>query len=389
VNESGKIQTGCGSPEIAADFFDLLFGRAPADYWILIWEKTGKRSTWFKVDDLAKAADIADTRTGDIYFGVSLSPKPFGRNNRCPADQAAGIVGVWADIDIRGEAHKSTGLPETLNEARELAGSLGLPPTVSVDSGHGLQPYWLFDAPWILKNDTERRQACQLVESFQAALRRKAETAGWTLDSTHDLARVLRVPGTTNRKIKGHPAPVRILSADGPRYDRAELARAALAPPSSLTARVPSDRELALSALAALHPRRAYDYKNWLDVGMALHSVDSSGSMLAEWERWSRLASEKYEEGACAAKWKTFTANGGLTLGSLIHWAREDGWTSSGGHHQAKTQEQPEPPPQPQTVTPEQHVLVMLDHLRQAPHHARTLARILRDAEIGGRNGSY
>ncbi len=111
--------------------------------------------------------------------------------------------------------------------------------------------------------------------------------------------------------------------------------------------------------------------------------------MLAEWERWSRLAPEKYEEGVCAEKWKTFYANGGITLGSLNHRAQEDGWVPPGGRRCEKLQEQPEPLPQPQSVSPEHHVLVILDHLRQSPHHARTLARILRDADIGERSGSY
>ena len=50
-------------------------------------------------------------------------------------------------------------------------------------------------------------------------------------------------------------------------------------------------------------------------------------AMLAVWDEWSRLAPDKYTPGACAAKWRSFGRRGGLTLGSLIHWAREDGWT--------------------------------------------------------------
>lgn len=48
--------------------------------------------------------------------------------------------------------------------------------------------------------------------------------------------------------------------------------------------------------------------------------------MLTEWDWWSRSCPEKYEDGACAAKWQTFQSSGGVKLGSLIHWAREDGW---------------------------------------------------------------
>jgi hypothetical protein len=86
------------------------------------------------------------------------------------------------------------------------------------------------------------------------------------------------------------------------------------------------DRELALLALAALSPARFEDYKSWLEIGMALHSVDSSASMLEEWDRASGCAPDKHEEGTCAQKWVTFSARGGVGMGSLIHWAEEDGW---------------------------------------------------------------
>jgi hypothetical protein len=87
-----------------------------------------------------------------------------------------------------------------------------------------------------------------------------------------------------------------------------------------------SGRELALQALAGLGTQRTVGYSDWLAVGMALHAVDSSESMLSEWDQWSQSSQEKYEDGACARKWKSFTSGGGLGLGSLVYWARQDGW---------------------------------------------------------------
>ena len=46
---------------------------------------------------------------------------------------------------------------------------------------------------------------------------------------------------------------------------------------------------------------------------------------LAIWDDWSRQ-SPKYEEGCCVAKWSSFTPDHGLTLGSLYHWAKAEGW---------------------------------------------------------------
>ncbi|MBN2291061.1 MAG: PriCT-2 domain-containing protein [Pirellulales bacterium] len=83
------------------------------------------------------------------------------------------------------------------------------------------------------------------------------------------------------------------------------------------------DRETALSCLAALNPSRADDRDIWISVGMILHDIDES--LLVAWDAWS-CQSKKYVAGECAAKWAGFTEGRGLGIGSLIHWAKEDGW---------------------------------------------------------------
>jgi hypothetical protein len=85
-----------------------------------------------------------------------------------------------------------------------------------------------------------------------------------------------------------------------------------------------SDRELTLEALQNLAPWRCDDYKSWVRVGQCLHSADQS--LCGEWDSWSR-GSDKYQDGACSAKWATFSAGGGLGIGTLVYWAKEDGWT--------------------------------------------------------------
>jgi hypothetical protein len=92
-----------------------------------------------------------------------------------------------------------------------------------------------------------------------------------------------------------------------------------------------SDRELALSALAGLNPVRAVGYGDWLGVGMALHSVSPDAEMCSAWDNWSRAGGEKYHPGECARKWQSFGrgGRGGVGLGSLIHWAKLDGWRPS------------------------------------------------------------
>lgn len=82
------------------------------------------------------------------------------------------------------------------------------------------------------------------------------------------------------------------------------------------------DREVALSALAAIS-NKATDYEEWLRVGMALHSVDDG--LLDAWDEWSRQCLDKYVPGACEKKWVSFK-RGGIGIGSLIFWAKAEGW---------------------------------------------------------------
>jgi P4 family phage/plasmid primase-like protien len=86
-----------------------------------------------------------------------------------------------------------------------------------------------------------------------------------------------------------------------------------------------ADRTLALSALAGLKKERADEYTPWVEVGMCLHSVADDDEMLEAWTHWSEH-SEKYRDGDCSSKWLTFKRDGLKTLGSLIHWAEQDGW---------------------------------------------------------------
>jgi CRISPR-associated protein Cmr3 len=85
-----------------------------------------------------------------------------------------------------------------------------------------------------------------------------------------------------------------------------------------------SDEEWALSYLSALNPCRADDYEDWLEVGMALHSVGDS--LLSEWDNWSRQSC-KYTPGCCEKKWKSFKRQG-VAMGTLAHKAKQDGWRS-------------------------------------------------------------
>ena len=90
----------------------------------------------------------------------------------------------------------------------------------------------------------------------------------------------------------------------------------------------PTYRDLVSRCVGLLSQGRADEYDSWKDVGMALcnmgEGIDVRDAFLPLWEAFSQR-SRKYKAGECASKWRSFGGRfGGLTLGSLRHWAKED-----------------------------------------------------------------
>jgi P4 family phage/plasmid primase-like protien len=93
------------------------------------------------------------------------------------------------------------------------------------------------------------------------------------------------------------------------------------------------DMKLALEAMKALPPDAADDYDIWITIGQSLHTLDES--LLDEWDEWSKQ-SDKYKEGECLRRWKSFSKSGGRGVGSLIHIAQEHGWKPPQEHKEHK-----------------------------------------------------
>ena len=196
---------------------------------------------WDKPHCVKTPADAPHYVVGkrDVYYRLGLVRHP--PKKRGTEADTIGIPGVWAEFDVNGGPKNNgdtvkDGAP-SIEAAIELAHSV-LQPTAMVRSGYGLHAYWCFEQPWALAGDDDRAAAKRLVQGWQARLRQEAKKAGIArLDSTHDLARVFRVPGSFNGKADA-PAPVVLLDDGGPRYTIEQIADETIAiiddpPPAS------------------------------------------------------------------------------------------------------------------------------------------------------------
>jgi len=201
----------------AREFLELLWTPSPPGY-IQLWRKRDKASMYYQ----APAGVALTARVDDLYTGVGLAHKPHGKHTRARADQVVAIAGLWLDIDIDGGPEHKTGGVRTTDHAFELAFAI-TPPAIVVGSGYGLHAWYLFDAPWRFTSREEQRHAATMAAQWYALHRARAHARGGGLDHTHDLARLLRLPGTVNTK-GGSRADVEVVRHDNIRHNRARLA---------------------------------------------------------------------------------------------------------------------------------------------------------------------
>ena len=210
-------QPDSGSDGAALQFLKALFGAKPAELFILVWRLADKCSRWFR--DITEAvAYVQQSQETDMYAGVALSPEDHGRHNRCKAEETAGMPALWIDLDYQSPAHKKQNLPPTMQDASELVPP-DMPPSFVIHSGHGLQAWWIFPELWIFGGPEERHAAAALADDWKLLFKQRAGARGWGVDSVADLARVMRISGTTNTKVPEDPRPVEIVEMNDRRYD--------------------------------------------------------------------------------------------------------------------------------------------------------------------------
>ena len=210
--------------EHIADFIDKLYRHSiPESSQILIWTLPDKRSYWMD-EDTGKILTLTEqlvSEEKDVYIGVGLAPKGIKQNLRAKADQITAIPAFWLDIDFKDPVHVKKNLPSEVEARIFIRDEIKPKPTFVIHTGHGFHLWWALEVPYLITSDDKRVDLQNKLTTFTGIIKQKMLVHGWTLDSTFDLTRVLRLPGTVN--FKNEPLDVTIDSFEEVYYKIEQL----------------------------------------------------------------------------------------------------------------------------------------------------------------------
>ena len=210
-------------------------------YAWLMWPDGRRKSMWcHTVRGMLDVATAPQTSNANVYYPLACADHPGTAAQRIcatgdPKKQvvATASLALAADVDFLGEKHPQA--PAGEDEALSLIADFPLRPTIIVNSGNGLQAIWVLGEPATFEGDAARVEFQELARGWGALLLEIAGRRGYKLDSVHDLARVMRWPGSTNVKDPNAPKPVRIVEfAPDQRPTMAEI-EALAAPPGDFS----------------------------------------------------------------------------------------------------------------------------------------------------------
>lgn len=195
------------------------------EYYSHLWERQTKETCWYRLGDtkvVEKTVDRWLKGDRDIYTCVSFFDSPGTNSTRKTAAESAGIWGLWLDIDMQSPYRGRQDLPKNMADARILLAMVPVQPSIIINSGYGIQPWWLFKEPWTFTDADDRTNAARLAGAWNEMFRLKGLSRGWGVDGVADLVRLMRVPGTLNRK-GSMPVPVEVVEQNDLRYLASDL----------------------------------------------------------------------------------------------------------------------------------------------------------------------
>lgn len=169
---------------MAKDFLQNLFKHCEKGYLEMRpINNQGSKPKFFDLeqDGVSKALQYAKDLSGKyhVFYGVQPRKKRSGRDK-----DITQLITFWVDIDAKDHSNSK-------QKARGALNNFELEPSLLIDSGNGYHAYWILKEPWDIDNESDRKEINRISKTIHKA------TGG---DSTANVSRILRLPGTPNIK---------------------------------------------------------------------------------------------------------------------------------------------------------------------------------------------
>ena len=168
-------------------------GRIPEQYF------------YSSIDDVVDKAYDLTSEGIDVFFGVNPRVgKGGGKEN------VKYVTVFHAEVDYGKIGHKKKTPHESYDDALAVISKFSPEPTIIVHSGGGFHCYWVLNEPLKVEDtgldniETINRTLCKILGGDSG---------------THDISRVLRVPGTYNHKEADNPRKATVLRNSGAKYN--------------------------------------------------------------------------------------------------------------------------------------------------------------------------
>ena len=144
------------------------------------------------------------------YIETALHHEPATRASRASTKDRAVVTAFYADLDFAAPGHrppKDATLPPNIEAALEIADAIAAP-SYTIETGGGLQCWWLLDRPYTT-DELGIEQTADYLALWDSAMvengRHLGEShgieGGYHVDKVGQTNRVLRVPGSIRRKL--------------------------------------------------------------------------------------------------------------------------------------------------------------------------------------------
>ncbi|MFD7001909.1 hypothetical protein ACFWA5_38065 [Streptomyces mirabilis] len=232
MNDEQPLPTA--DPEVMRTWVTHLYADAPglisvcsdADGWV------GRR---FSTDaaGITAATEYAlhldARRAKGVYVqSTTLRERPE-EGDRGGEELAHALSHLWADGDYGIVGHKPSPddlpAPPDADAVAKVVNESGLPaPSGWVYSGGGYNPVWMLGEFRVVADEDDRAKVKELTTTWQTILAAQAYQYGWSWDSgVGNLDRLMKLPGSVNRKANCPPRPTAIGPGTGELYDIDDL----------------------------------------------------------------------------------------------------------------------------------------------------------------------